>query len=39
MFRGLPPSVANGFWRLVVMDVGRTGAPALVVSAALVLRT
>lgn len=30
MFRGLPPSVANGFWHLVVMEVGRTGAFALV---------
>jgi len=39
MFRGLPPSVANGVWHLVVMDVGRSGASALVVSAALVLRT
>jgi hypothetical protein len=36
-FRGLPPSIANGHWHLVVMDVGRT-ASALVVSATLVLR-
>jgi len=38
-FRGLPPSTANGTWRLVVMDEGRTGASALVVSATLILRT
>jgi hypothetical protein len=39
MFRGLPPSIANGFWHLVAMDVGGTDASAVVVSAALVLRT
>jgi len=38
-FRGLRPSVANGYWHLVVMDVGRNDASALVASAALVLRT
>lgn len=37
-FRGLPPSVSNGSWHLVVMDVGRTGASALVASAVLDLR-
>jgi hypothetical protein len=36
-FRGLPPSIANGYWQLVVMDAGGT-ASALVVSATLVLR-
>jgi hypothetical protein len=38
-FRGLPPAVANGYWQLVVMDVGRGGASAEVVSATLILRT
>jgi hypothetical protein len=38
-FRGLPPSIANGAWHLVVMDVGRTDAFAVVVSAMLFLRT
>ena len=37
-FRGLPPSVTNGAWHLVVMDVGRTGVSALVASAVLHLR-
>jgi hypothetical protein len=38
-FHGLPPSIANGSWHLVVMDVGHTGPSAVVVSAALVLST
>jgi hypothetical protein len=38
IFRGLGPSIANGDWRLVVMDVGRTDTSALVVSATLLLR-
>ena len=29
-FRGLPPPVANGCWRLVLSDVGRGGAGALI---------
>jgi hypothetical protein len=38
-FHGLAPSVTNGYWQLVVMDVGGSGASAEVVSATLVLRT
>ena len=29
-FRGLPPPVANGCWRLIVSDVGRGGPGALI---------
>ena len=38
VFRGLPPAVSNGSWHLVVMDLGRSGASALVASAVLRLR-
>ena len=37
-FRGLGPSDANGRWHLVVMDVGKTGAGAVVGSVTLMLR-
>ena len=37
-FRGLGPSGANGRWSLVVMDVGKTGASAVVGSVTMMLR-
>ena len=37
--RGIRALSANGRWHLMVMDVGTTGVSALIVSAALLLRT
>jgi hypothetical protein len=37
-FRGLGPSGANGPWQLVIMDVGKTGASAVVGSVTMMLR-
>jgi hypothetical protein len=38
-YRGMRAAAANGRWHLMVMDVGTTGASALVASTVLILRT